>query len=790
MISCFSTNKIYWFNTGVKKNFRLLLLCVLVCLDIFSQAQQNKTIDTTGFGNIPDTLLFRIQKAQAVIAEVNTQNKKSYGIIKNRDLITEIKANTDPINTDMKTTGKVVDSKTLSEYSYIVNDAEAKLNTLRNNLTAASNDLQRSLNQVVILSSDSLLIISAGDTSAKNLYANQLINLRLQLQNAGSITTEKLNIINQLLATSSALYIQVNDLQIGIDDELDSRSKHALQKEVPYLWQAPFINNVDNTIQLFHSTASGQTKILAYFVASTWDYRILLLILSVIFFIWIFRNYRKSKRLNNAEEEIKFMVVRPVPVTATLLFVLNLAPLFEPEAPPVYMESIQLILVIVLAVYLWRRLSKIEFLTWLIFAVSFILMLISNPLVNTSMLSRLWLIVLNFSFIWFGIVIKRKLIKEHLNPGLIKPALIFYISLQVLSIILNILGRVSLAKVLGTTGIYTITQVISLAGFVHAATEAMELQMLVSTSGGGLFSRVNTAHTRRSLKRLLVWLSVIIWCIVLFISLGISNELYSFFSGIFFRQHTIGSINFSIGNILLFLLIIYLSLILERNVGLLFGNGHLTSQDNDAVLKSSKAVLIKLVIVIVGFFVAIAASGISLTKITVVLGALSVGIGLGMQNIVSNFVSGIILIFEKPFQIGDYVELGDKKGKIEDIGIRSSKMLTLQGSEVIIPNGDFLSNRLTNWTSNNLYMKTELIFKISAETNIEEVYSQIKESIKKTEGILKNSVPDVLVDALGADYIQLKNMFWITNLYSEAILKSKIFQQLLADFKTKGIKVM
>lgn len=90
------------------------------------------------------------------------------------------------------------------------------------------------------------------------------------------------------------------------------------------------------------------------------------------------------------------------------------------------------------------------------------------------------------------------------------------------------------------------------------------------------------------------------------------------------------------------------------------------------------------------------ASGIPLDKLTVVLGALSVGIGPCMQNIVNNFVSGIILIFEKPFQIGDFVELADKKGKIQDIGIRASKMLTQQVSEVIIPNGDLISNRFTN----------------------------------------------------------------------------------------------
>jgi potassium-dependent mechanosensitive channel len=174
----------------------------------------------------------------------------------------------------------------------------------------------------------------------------------------------------------------------------------------------------------------------------------------------------------------------------------------------------------------------------------------------------------------------------------------------------------------------------------------------------------------------------------------------------------------------------------------------------------------------------------------VVLGALSVGIGLGMQNIVNNFVSGIILIFEKPFQIGDFVELADKKGKIQDIGIRASKMLTQQGSEVVIPNGDLLSNRFTNWTINSAYVKSEILIKIPIGVDLDKVSGIIKEEIEKAEQRVDNAEPEVLVNNVGGDAVELRIIIWLSSIYAEPAFKNTLFRQLIIRFNTEGIKIL
>jgi potassium efflux system protein len=212
--------------------------------------------------------------------------------------------------------------------------------------------------------------------------------------------------------------------------------------------------------------------------------------------------------------------------------------------------------------------------------------------------------------------------------------------------------------------------------------------------------------------------------------------------------------------------------------------------DGDVEHKSSKVALIRLVIIVVGVLFAVMASGLPMDRLTVILGALGVGIGLGMQNIVNNFVSGIILIFEKPFRIGDYVELADKKGKVKDIGIRSSKLLTPQGSEVIIPNGDFLSGRLVNWTLSHDYVKSELIFKVSSETDLEALNKLIAEEVKQTTHVMDGLPVEILLNGIAAGSVELKVMAWVQSIYAEPAFKSELLSRLMKRLNEAEIKLV
>jgi potassium-dependent mechanosensitive channel len=118
----------------------------------------------------------------------------------------------------------------------------------------------------------------------------------------------------------------------------------------------------------------------------------------------------------------------------------------------------------------------------------------------------------------------------------------------------------------------------------------------------------------------------------------------------------------------------------------------------------SRLLITRLLVLLCGYLLAIAASGLPIDKLTFLNGALGVGVGMGLQNVVNNFVSGIILIFDGSLQIGDEIEVSGQAGKVKEIGLRASTLNTADGAEVIIPNGTILSQDIINWTfSNNEY---------------------------------------------------------------------------------------
>jgi small-conductance mechanosensitive channel len=153
-------------------------------------------------------------------------------------------------------------------------------------------------------------------------------------------------------------------------------------------------------------------------------------------------------------------------------------------------------------------------------------------------------------------------------------------------------------------------------------------------------------------------------------------------------------------------------------------------------------------------------------------------------------VSGIILIFEKPFEIGDFIELADRKGKIQEIGIRSSRMLTQQGSQVVIPNADLISNRFVNWTINTAYIKSELLFKVPMATDLNKITEIVGEEIRQSGHGVENMPPEILINAVSADTMELKVQVWITSVYIEAAFKSQLFAGIITRLSQAEIKIM
>ena len=168
------------------------------------------------------------------------------------------------------------------------------------------------------------------------------------------------------------------------------------------------------------------------------------------------------------------------------------------------------------------------------------------------------------------------------------------------------------------------------------------------------------------------------------------------------------SLHISLGAILAFFLTIWLAALLSRFIRFLleediYDRFHFNRGSSYAI-----STLLHYVVLFLGFIVAIAALGVDMTKFTVLAGALGVGIGFGLQNIVNNFVSGLILLFERPVNVGDVVQVQSEIGVIRRIGIRASIIRLFDSSELIVPNSQLISDKVTNWTLSNRQRRIEL----------------------------------------------------------------------------------
>jgi potassium efflux system protein len=770
-------------------------LCLLTIALYFSgsglYARSLPQLKSDSGQSIPDTLLFKLQKGQAAITEINAFNTKGYGSAEVRADLATVRQDIDPIKKDLRLGHKVLDPKTLISYNLILKNSQSTLDTWQKSLSKASNDLQRMSREVIGLSNDTLLRVNAGDSSAKTLYTRQLVDLKLKLQAAGKANSASLDTVSRLLADVSAVYLDITALQANISERLEASGKSLLGREAPYIWAVQPPGDGDRIGQLLASSYAGQNKILGYFVGSSWDNRILVILAGGLFFFWVYLNFRKAA-MPALKEKIGKTVYDHLakwPFTAALIVMVNLVPLFEPDAPSPYIELIEVIALVLLTVQFWSALPRKELRYWWLIVVLYMVILPSSAAVHNGFAMRLWLMAVNACSLYMGVRLYRRIQTAQIHRRFIKPVIGIYLVLNVLAILFNCLGRVSLAKIYSVTAIIGLIQVISLAVFVQVLTDALELQIKVSSCNGGLFTRIDLTKARNAFKKVLAVVSVVLWLLVFLINLSIAGGVFAFFQQVLSRTRTFGSVNFTLSNVLFFALILYVSNILQKYIGILFGE---TSVGYENVIehKSSKLTLIRLVTALAGVLLAVTASGIPLDKLTVVLGALSVGIGLGMQNIVNNFVSGIILIFEKPFEIGDFIELPDRKGKIQDIGIRSSRMLTPQGSQVVIPNADLISNRFVNWTVNTAYVKSELLFKVPMATDLRQVTQIVEEEINGSGHGVENMPPEILINAIAADAVELKVLVWITSIYIEPAFKSQLFASLITRLTQTNIKIM
>lgn len=629
------------------------------------------------------------------------------------------------------------------------------------------------------------------DSVLRKSFTVQLKGLRTKWNTTDTLVRTATNSINSLRAHASSNAIAVTELLQQTNNLLARIGPRAFTKERNYLWEPrPQRTSKAGGSTNFRKSINNENKAVQYYFQNTRSKRFWLFLTGIIFFVWVFNNYRVLKKKDKLAliTSFNFKYINPVPVAACLVWMLTLAPLFDLHAPAIYIETTQFLLMLVLTGLFWKRWPQKMFYYWCGIVILFVLLSGTRILGLPFSLQRWWVLFINGGAIFLGYLFRQRLQKAKESKVLFFATSV-YILLNFLAVVCNLFGRSTLTQIFGYTSIYTFSQIIALTVFVKLLEEAFLLQIQTSRIKKNYPDYFDAVAVIKGVNRLVTTVAVVICLIAVTTNLNIYNFVYDQLEAFLATPRDIGSISFTFGGVILFLGIIWLANFLQKYIAYFFGDiGDDAAFDNKG--ERSRLMITRLVLLIAGFLLAVAASGLPMDKITVILGALGVGIGLGLQGIVNNFVSGIILIFDRPLRIGDTVEVGDKKGRVKEISIRSSTLLTPDGAEVIIPNGDLLAHNIVNWTLSNNHIRVELPVVVDGLPDPEVIRSGFADIVKDNPNVLTQRQPEVLFTYLKGKTVEMVFSFWCKDVSRIDIAKSDVSQAIHNLLQERGITIL
>lgn len=739
-----------------------------------------------------DSLLSKVENVHNTLNYINNATATGFDTRSIEDNFPAIDSNVDIIDGNISLYNSVLDVKNLQMFNVLLSDLQDQLTDWRTLLFKYSKQLNDMNDQMNTFRKDTVLRSLLADSSFRSLYQVEINDLKSKWGIAKKSIADSKSHLNQWQSIVSNEYFETIDLQNKIKNTLRKISFKSLGKEYDFLWNvnSRTIGETKETHDLVRKSYRGQRRILHYYFIRNWDNQFWMLLVGIIFILWVFKNFSwLQKRQATDLQQPAFKYIKRLSLLATLVMLFNIAPLFDIHPPTAYVEIIEFFLVISVTFLLFRNWPKDLYKYWLLISALYIVFSFTGTFLTPGIGFRLFLFALNVAGILWGVLWLKKLRKHKLTfQVMIKIVSAIFIALNIGAALCNLFGRLSIAKIFSITAIYGLTQIIGLSLFIEILVEAFRLQTTVIKFKGGLSAKLDYDRLEQLIKRGLMALSIIIWIIVFTISLNIYNVLYNETIDFLNKPRKIGSTSFEIGNLLLFIVIIYVSNVLQQGIGSLYGRNK-TNWDPEIKKNGSRLAMTRLIFIILAFLIAIAASGLPLDKITIVLGALGVGIGLGLQAIVNNLVSGVILIFEQPFRIGDYIEIGDKRGRVLDIGIRSSKLIMEEGAEIIMPNADLLSGRVINWSTHNDNVRIDFPISIEPGHPFEEVKQIILEELNKNELILKTLPPEILFGSLTEKAMIISVLVWINDVHRIQNTRSELLNDIYTTLATKGIKV-
>jgi potassium-dependent mechanosensitive channel len=281
--------------------------------------------------------------------------------------------------------------------------------------------------------------------------------------------------------------------------------------------------------------------------------------------------------------------------------------------------------------------------------------------------------------------------------------------------------------------------------------------------------RLNRAMLQRRICSVVEFLAFIYWASLTLNFFGQRTPLIRGTEEVLRATLAIGALSISLQQVLVFLVTVWAAFALSRFLRFLleediYYHWHLARGIPQAI-----STMVHYSFLLLGFFVGLAVLGVDLTKVAILAGAFTVGVGFGLQTVINNFVCGLILLFERPIKVGDIIQIDTDIGEVRRIGIRACVIRTTNGSEIIVPNGTIIANKVTNWTLSDRYRAIEVSVTVARGAVPQHVIEILKRVAANQPGVIKEPVPQAYVVNFASAAVSFNVRAW-TEQYEDWVL--------------------
>jgi potassium efflux system protein len=683
--------------------------------------------------------------------------------------------------------GTTQTERNLATTSTILKELFNKTEISKQTLESYLKNLVGFQNNIDSLASDSILIEFPSDSVSLMNLISKITLVTNEMRPADTLIKKAIQKIQLLQTRVNFVIIKLTDGIEQVEKYREDLAASLSDRETVNLWKPAAFRRPFG--EIYYLSKEKSRLALSYY-SKNHAGRITFLLFLITGLMLFLKNLKKklhaTQVLSNGQQS--YLVLR-YPVLSSALIIISIFQFIFPIPPFVFTMSLWAISVLALTIGFRDFISKYWQTAWFILVGMFFLAVIDNLILQASRIERYGMLLLSLAGVIFGLVFLIGGISKELKEKRIRIFIGFFIVMEFIAVVANVYGRYNFSKSFLTSGIFGLVNGILFFWVIRLINEMLTIAARIYRTPGKKTLYLDFEKVGRKVPSIFYYVLVIGWFILFGRSFYFFRKLGQQFIDYFTKERTIGQTTFTIESIFLFFLILFLSGLISGIVSFFASSDQGVGSDGEKKKGiGSWLLLIRISIITVGVLLAFAAAGIPMDRLTIILGALSVGIGFGLQSLINNLVSGLILAFEKPINVGDVVEFGGQSGTMKSMGFRSSIITTWDGADVIIPNGNFLNEHVINWTRGNANRRVEIVTGVPYGINLEKIKKLVLDLLTADKRIMVSPPPLVLIKDFNSGSIAIRILFWIEHFNTWIQIKSDIIEAIDEAFKKEGIQ--